>query len=1039
MSSPLSRCTSGSVLLLGLSLLLPILWAQPSRAETLGQLDVIVFGELGHPAPGLVVRVGKVRAKTGRDGIARLRLPAGRHTLEVVRGHRILVRETVPVVWGEITEALIRLRDLEPPILDLEAPSWPRSEEEVPSETLHYGKLSGVIRDASNQAPIAKARVLVRGQLAEAETDAQGRYSLTLPAGRHTLSIVHPEYATATQRGVVVARDRSGTLDLELSPSAIQLETLRVSGYRLQGGLAALMEERRAQRSVTEVLGAEQISKSGDSNAAAALRRVTGLSVVDGKYVYVRGMGQRYSSTLLNGATLPSPEPEKRVVPLDLFPASLIESISVQKSYSVDLPGEFGGGTVRLETKGIPEERFFQASVSGGWRQDTTFEDGLSYRGSSTDWLGYDDGARSLPWPVRMAAEREPLSLEDPFTGEGYPLEVLEALGEIMPNRWEIRRKSVNPDFSVSASAGDRVTLFGRPLGFRAGARYGNSNQIRVGRLRAFGIGGEGELTPVLDYKTESYKNTVDVSGLASLGFEPAKGHELTLTGMVLRRTENETSSYQGLLGNEDTDIRVNNLDFLEQQLITSQLGGVHHLFDAAKVTWGYTYSQATRWQPDSRRTRFDLDDTSDRFLLSTRPEGNQRLYNDLTDQNHDLSAAVEVPLATSEKLSASVHFGGGYILREREAETRRFKFIHRGPRSLDPDVLARPIEQIFTPELIGSDGFSFEEITRATDSYEAQQTISAAFARIDLSILKTFEVSLGARVERSEQDVETFNLFARDRQSAQAELHETDFLPAVNLGWGFREDMQLRFGYSRTLSRPDFRELSTAPFDQVVGAGVFIGNPDLERTQIDNLDLRWEWYLSSDETISLGLFYKHLRNPIETVVLGGSNRTLTLANADEGRNLGIELDFRKRLGFFGPIGERIFVAGNVALIHSEVELKRTGIATERKRPLEGQSRYVLNLSVGYDDPERGISVALLYNVAGERIVGIGTLGLPDVYEQPFHQLDLVASYEFAEGWTFKGQLGNILDRDVRFTQDGQTVERYRKGRTVSLSISAEF
>jgi len=1006
-----------------------------------GRVEVYAFDADGRALPGLELWIGALRVHTREDGSARVPLGPGIHEFSARRGNHVLGREHVPVVADEVTEVLVRLTLRGTAEIDVEGAGWPSPRSVVVGNRAEVasGKLLGAVTDARNGKPVAGARVLVRGESAEAVTDVAGRFELELPAGEHTISMIHAQYSTATRSAVRVFAEGETTVSLELTPSAIELDTLRVSGYKLEGGLASLMEERREEKSVTELLGAEQISKSGDSTAAAALKRVTGLTVVDGKYVYVRGMGERYSSTLLNGATLPSPEPERRVVPLNLFPADVIESIAVHKSYSPELPGEFGGGTVKIKTKGIPESFFFKAGISTAYKPDMTFEDGLSYRGSGTDWLGYDDGLRGLNPFVKTASARQPLVLQDPVSGEGYPPEVLEALGESMPNHWSTRREEVDPDLGLNLSIGERFEPAGMPIGVRASLSYDNSNRLLEGKHRALGVGSGSDLVRIVDYRTESFTNTVDVSGHLSVGVEPAEGQEITLSTLLVRTTDDETEVYRGLLSNDDSLIEVSRLNYVEQQLWSTQLQGEHSLFADLQFDWSYTYSLASRYQPDYRQTRYDYDEALDVFRLSDRPEGNQRLYGDLEDQTHDLSGSLEIPFDVWSDLEAVLAVGGGYLLRERESEIRRFKFIHRGPLSRDPSILANPAEQVFSRQNIGATGFSFEEITRNTDSYDAEQSIEAVFLRLDLPLHADVDLSAGARVERSRQEVQTFDLFARGSQPDAAELEKTDVLPAANLSWRFVTDMQLRLGYARTVSRPDFRELSLAPFDQVVGAGVFVGNPELERTLIDSFDIRWEWYLSADESISLGLFYKRLQDPIETVILGGSNRTITLANADAGQNLGIEFEFRKRLGFLGGFWDKVFVAGNVALIRSEVELSSVGVATNDNRPLEGQSRYVLNLSCGYDDPETKTSVTLLYNVAGERIVGIGTFGLPDVYEQPFHQVDFVASKTFYERWslTFKAQ--NLLGEEVRLTQGGETVSSYEKGRTFSLSVGVQF
>lgn len=1004
-----------------------------------GRLDVFVFGPDGRPAPGLVVQAQGSLARTGPDGVARLALPAGQHPVELRGPEGPLLELTIPVAWGETSELIVRLGPPgTAPVVSVEAPGWPSPRGGGPAPEGPLGALEGRVTDVRQGNPIAGARVLVRGQLGEARTDAQGAFQLPLAAGKHTLSVIHPEYATATQSEVEVRPGEATPLLIALTPSSVQLETLRVTGYQLEGGLAALLGERRQERGVTEVIGAEQMSKSGDSDAAQALRRVTGLTVIGGRYVYIRGMGERYVGALLDGSTLPSPEPERRVIPLDLFPTDVIESITVQKTYSPQLPGDFGAGMIKITTKGIPDGLTFGAGFSATWRDGTTGEEGLTYDGGGADWTGFDDGTRALPAGVAIASEFEPLFPEDPGTGQGYPNEVLEGLGEVMPNTWSTERRTIPPDLGFTLSVGDRHQVLGT-LGWRIGLAWDQSWERREGVKRVYGQGAEGSLVPVVDYRTESLSRGIDMSTLVSLGWQPHEDHMFTFTTTWLRTSNDLTEVYQGLLANEDTQIRVANLTWTEEELFSTQLRGQHGLFDRAELRWSYTYSIAARYQPDSRRTRYDQNTGTGAYLLSTRPEGNQRLYNDLFDDNHDLSLALDVPIPVWKDLTAHVVAGGALVRRERESETRRFKFIHRGPLSQDPALLALPPEQVFTPQTIGADGFGFEEITRSTDSYEAEQTITAAFLDLTVPLHATLDLTLGARLERSRQEVTTFDLFSRGSAPEEADLDTTDLLPAASLVWRFTDTMQLRCGYGRTLTRPDFRELSTAPYDQVVGAGVFIGNPDLDRTRIDSLDLRWEWYLSADETVSIGLFGKRLEDPIETVILGGSNRTVTLENADLAQNLGVELEVRKRLSFLSPKLTPFVLGGNFAWIHSRVELERAGVATESERPLAGQSEYVVNLAAGWDDPDTGTAVTLLYNVAGERLVGIGTFGLPDIYEQPVHRLDLVASWTFWDTWTIKLQLENLLDPEIRWTQADQTVESYREGRTYGLSLGARF
>jgi outer membrane receptor protein involved in Fe transport len=1008
-----------------------------------GALHAFVFAADGRPTPEVTIEAGGASARSDAGGYAALRLPAGTYALRVLGPGGPLAVASVTVGAGGVTEVIVRLGAPGAPAeVEVEGPAVAPAPAAPPAEAARAparapGLLRGVVLDEKEGRPLAGARVFVRGRPGEARTGPDGRFSIPLPPGAHAVSVVHPERASRSLEGVVVPEGGAADLEVRLAPAAVELPYEQVRGYRIEGGLVSTLEERREERGVVDIIGREQIGKSGDSDAAQALRRVTGLTVVGGRYVYVRGMGERYSSTLLDGTLLPSPEPERRVVPLDLFPVDVIESVSIRKTYSPEVPGDFGGGAVLLRTRQPPDRFVAGASLSLGYNDETSLRSGSAYEGGGTDLLGFDDGTRALPSVVEAAARGQPITLRDPVSGQGYTPAELERLGEAMPRTWSVERERTPPDASFSLTLGDRWDP-GVPLGALLSVVYSNQHRTRDREVRQLTLGSRGELTPTYDYRARSTVHTVDAGVILSPRVEPAPGHSLEATSLLVRTTSDRAEVYEGEYTDQDTVIRVSELEWVEQMLLSEQVRGRHDLPLGLELLWRYAFARASRSQPDARRTRYDRDPGSGLFLLSDRPEGNQRLYNELVDRTHDAGATLALPIELSSgTLRPSA--GGSILLRDRESETRRFRFLHAGPRSRDPAVLSQAAEGVFSPPNIGPDGFQLAEITRATDSYEASQTLLAAFADVLVPIAPGWELSAGARVERSSQEVTTYNLFDRGRGAVRADLSTTDVLPAAALAWRFLPDMQLRAGYGRTVSRPDFRELSQAPFDQVVGAGVFVGNPDLERATIDHVDLRWEWYPAADETVSAGLFWKRLTDPIETVILGGANPTTTLANAKSGENVGLEVDARKSLGFIDESLRPFYASGNLALILSEVEISNPGVATERERPLQGQSPFVVNVALGYDDPVERIDVALLYNVSGERIRGIGTFGVPDVYEQPFHQLDLAASWGFAERWTLRLRVQNLLDDAVELTQEGEVVERYRPGRTVTLGVGWSF
>ena len=377
------------------------------------------------------------------------------------------------------------------------------------------------------------------------------------------------------------------------------------------------------------------------------------------------------------------------------------------------------------------------------------------------------------------------------------------------------------------------------------------------------------------------------------------------------------------------------------------------------------------------------------------------------------------------------VKAGGVAMARDRGVDTRRFKFFHKGPKSRDQDALTLDMESILVPENIGPDGFQFEEFTRATDNYTARQQIAAGYALAEVPVAGWLRAMAGLRLERSRQQVETFELFNPDQTPVPAELTTTDLLPGATLTLVPRDALQLRIGLARTASRPEFRELSPATFNDVTGGRETFGNPELRRTRIDHLDVRAEWFPSAGEVISVSAFAKRLTDPIETVVIASAQQSITWTNAAAATNTGVEIEIRKDL----PAST--FAACNLALIRSRVEIgEDIGIQTSNERAMQGQSPYVVNLQIGWDHPLRSDQITLLYNVIGKRITEVGALGTPDAFELPVHRLDAVAKKDLGRGLSLSVKGNNLLDAVAVTTQGPETVDAIRRGWRVSVGLS---
>lgn len=1005
--------------------------AEGAPAAASGAVGGFVFdGPTGLPLAGVTVSVGGVRAITDAWGAFRLDVDPGTVTLVLEAGQQRLEVPGVVVERGFISEVLVTLDGGRLVELAAEMPEAGSGVQET--FTGVPGTLRGAVRHADEGSPLAGVRVFVRGSDAEATTAEDGTFQVDLPPGTWELTLLRAGFSTQTVRDVVVVSEQTTSIDVDLTPAGLMLADFVVRSPRIEGGTSELLEERRTAGTVMEVIGAEQMSKSGDSDAASALSRVTGLTLVDGKYVYVRGMGERYSTTLFDGTSIPSPEPERRVVPLDMFPTNLLDSVVIQKTFSPDMPAEFGGGVVSLRTRSVPEERLAQVSLTGKYTAGTTFATGLAAASGPTDWLGFDGTYRDLPAEVE-AASAEGFYETDRFT-EGYSAEELEAFGEAIANRWVLLPRQLGPGISGNAAVGDGYHKGEFGAGWMVGAVYSydwDFDEYRSVNWQVDDLLG--------DYQVSATELEVKLGGIVNTAFTWGEDHTVRLTSVLVRVSSNAGVFKEGYFDDAGNDVRWSRSEYVERQVWFTRLAGEHTLpWADLGVAWHYAPSTAGLDAPDRREYRFDYEEANDTWRLSNRPEGNQITYLALADQNHDVGADLTLPFTWRDSLETpldvAVKAGVSLVLKDRVVDARRYKFYHKGPLSSAEEVLTQEIDQILVPENIGADGFQFGEFTQATDNYFASQRLLGAYLMADAGLTPQLRVLGGARVERSLQEVTTFDRFTTDLEPIVATLDNLDLLPALVATWSFSDSLLLRGGYGRTLNRPVFRELSPATNYDVESGYVTKGNAELSRALIDNFDLRWEWYPDAGELVSLSAFYKRFTSPIEVAFEATAAATLTYVNADTARNFGSELELRKGLGFVADALTDVFVAGNLALIQSRVEYGDTTafVQTSLERPLQGQSPWVVNLQVGYDGPESGTTVTALYNVFGPRITEVGTSGLEDLYQLPQHRLDFVASQQLPRGFKARLKVANVLRSPEKIV----TGDRVAKDEVTDLAVS---
>lgn len=1029
-------------------------------------LSVVLF-EGNAPLADAEVQVdGSARGRTNADGSLHIVLPAGPHRLSIRRDSNEVAALDIVLVERDDAELIATLYPDAAPSLFFESTAQAGGASnggtQAPAAAGPPGILSGRIVSAEDGKPVAGARVFISGTPLDVISDAQGQFQAELAAGSYSLSVLAPGFGAQTVEGVAIAAEQTTARDLELTPAGLELPEYVVLEPFVEGSLAAFAEERRNSGAVTDVLGAEQIARAGDSDAAGALKRVTGLTLVDGKFVFVRGLGERYSSVLLNGAQIPSPDPTRRVIPLDLFPTEILQGVVVQKTFSADMPGEFGGGTVQLRTKGFPENPLFKVSVGSAWIDGTTGKQGLREFGSGSDVSGYDDGSRALPGTLDDLRRRGIfLRQRSPANPNGLTPAELETVGEeLASGRYDIDQHRIGPDTNL-AIAGGNSWQFGKQwrVGFLASFRHSQTWDTSDEVRRVFQATGSG-LALRDDLQLTRTEREIDTSGFAVAGIDYGDDHKLRFTDMIVRQTQNEARISTGEQANQA--VQVSRIEWIENELKTRQASGEHHFpmlavlgsEQAPQLDWLYTTALAGRYAPFTREYRYDVsDDGSAVFSLGN--DSNTTTFADLNDHSRSWDVGLHLPFALGEGFSGTLGAQVSRLNRDRDSYVRRFFFAPSGPLARDPDLLELPsLDDILNPDTIGANGFRLTEITQPSDTYLANQTLDADGFTLDLSLWHTVNLNLGLRHESNVQQVTTFSVLRPTDPPVVALLDTSDDLPSLAATWLIDEQQQLRLAYSETLSRPDFRELSASTFIDPLLDIVTFGNPDLQPTSIRHYDARWEYYFSPTESVSLALFRKEFSNPIEKqLVPGGGSLLLTLENALGATNQGVEVDGYKQLGFLNAWAERWTplhwlgmqhvdwanwnLSANYAYIESDIQLDpaKSGFNTNLSRALEGQSPYVLNLQLGYQSPDGRREANLLYNVSGARIVQVGVDGQPDVFEQPFDQLDFTFKQKLGEDWALRLKLRNLLDPKVLFTQGGETTRAFRKGREFAISL----
>jgi outer membrane receptor protein involved in Fe transport len=892
------------------------------------------------------------------------------------------------------------------------------------------GTIAGFILDADSGRPVAGAVVRVEGTAGEAvRTEADGRFELRLAPGRYVLSVSAPDYLPTSLNEIEV---RPGEVTEASAVVVLKTSVTKVDVVEKVAPVAATAEAMLAERKlasvVTDALSSEELRRSVASDAAAAAQKITGVSVVGSGYVYVRGLGERYSSTVLNGALIPTTEPEKRVVPLDLFPATLIDSIRIFKSYSPDMPGEFSGGLVELRTVEFPSRPMLRVSWSTGFNSRTTFNPFLTYPGGRRDFFGFDDGSRALPPQIPRDKRL--------FPG-AFPSQQFQAFGQAFSNQWEpTPLNSARPQQKYSMVGGATLGRIGV-----VGALTFSNQPVYQKEIQRY-IRQEGRRPAIFtnyeDFYT--YNESARLGGVLNLAFRLAPAHKFVVRNTYTHDTDKEAREFAGYDGTADTFLKSQRLRWVERGLWSTSFEGEHGLaaLRSSLLRWQLTYSRSYRDEPDMREVIRGLA-PGGQFVFAALSSSGHRFFNWLNDRVWDPQIELATPFYRGS-VSGMVRHGFRATSRRRDFQARRFRFV---PQRLSTLPLGAPSNQLFAPANIRPDGFQIVEFTRATDRYDADLKIYAGYSMVELALGNRWRFIGGLRVEDARMIVETLDPLVPNARPHRASLINRDPVSGVNAIYALTPKQNLRFGYSHTLSRPDFRELSPFDFNNVYGGFVVQGNPNLVRATVHNWDVRWEWFLGGNQLLAAGAFAKTFRNPIEATILPSNDLRQTFVNARGAVNRGIELESRTDLGRLHPRLREFALLGNFTFVASDIRIREEDarLVTSLHRPLMGQSRFIFNAIAEWIRPRWRSSARFDANYVSRRLSDVGTFGLPDIYQEGNTFLDFIYEYSLTESgtWVLKFTAENLADNHFRWTQGDVLQRSYRLGRNFGLSLNVSF
>ena len=875
------------------------------------------------------------------------------------------------------------------------------------------GKVTGSVIDGEFNDVLSFANVLVKGTETGTTSDFDGKYAIELEEGTYTLIFSFVGYETKEITDVIIKSGSVVDLDVTLNTSQNALDEVVITTSVKRNTESAVLNIQKKSVTLLDGLSAQSIKKSGASDAASAVKSVPGVSVQGGKYVYVRGLGDRYTKSILNGVDIPGLDPDRNTIQMDIFPTNIIDNVIVIKSAAAEYPADFTGGVIDIVTKDFPTSEEYSISAGAGYNPDMHFnENYLTYEGSDADFLGYDGGKRDLP-----------IHRYQKIPGTFDNSSLLTTLTRRFNSELAAKKENSGMNYDFGFTAGDQYDVGENKLGYLASVSYKNSTTFYENRLDGNYLKSDNSsVNNLLGSRFTSGDegiNNIVLNGLVGLSYKTDRS-KYRLNAMHIQNGESSAGFYkqsisQDLGGGAFENVQKDALLYTQRSISNLLVSGKHQLSsDGFELEWKFSPTITSVQDKDHRITPLEITQEGDYIISPSTSSYPVRIWRTLQEESWvgklDFSDKYEL-----FKKPAKVKFGGAFTYKYRDFSTDQIFFdaTNQVVEDGNADNLLAP-DNLWTLENDSGSFVRFDSTFLPSNAYEGEQNIGAFYLSNEFNVSEKLKAVLGLRTEM-------FKLYYTGVDQSQLELNnalildEFDLFPSANLIYALNEQTNLRASYSRTTARPSFKEASNIQIFDPISNRLFIGNgfgndfyDAIRPTYVNNFDLRYEIFREEGQMIALSGFFKDFKDPIENVFFPGAPDQLTVANLGNAKVYGVELEFRQNFGFFTDGLRNLKLNANVSFIESKLEMSdiefnlrdlaaRDGETIDRKRDLQGQSPYLINVGFDYSNDEIGLQTGLFYNIQGKSLEVVGTGIVPDVYTQPFNSLNFTLNKSFGE------------------------------------------